>query len=724
MAKHDQTAAPKSIVGAVAAAAKNAAESDTAELLSEFIQQGQYIGEVFSLDYGEASLMVHDYARREAGGIPNLSFLVATRFSPGSQINWSEEWASIILLRVTGKATLPSDAEALAVRIESAKKATGEPVHWDAPENMDAHTAHLLSFAGVKCRVIGTFYVEPYEVDGKKTLTLKFGSDISNYYPNQGLKVYKPNADALRKIANYRDPERVLNHPLAKYEVAVGHVRYASTSRGNLGITDVQVNIAPADLLAQKTALFGMTRTGKSNTVKVMVSSIFDLRYSDPKNGRIGTLIFDYNGEYANENVQDASGKQNAAALKNVWQREDGKGDSKDVITYGLTPHPADPGRRLLKINFYADDTLQAGKEYVDSALSARTGAQYVTSFANVDFKRKPDPTDISATRRYNRRVLLYKGVLVAADYPTSGSAPSSNKLFNQTLIDKMKDFSNQNNPNYGDIRQAGKILEGGVKTWPDLRSMTRGFHAFTKDDEYRSFDSWYRGEKVAGYSTQRKDASGDPYLDKATENILGIFDYVGGLRYVGDAVVNHEPNLQTDFASAIYDDLRHGRLVIVDQSAGDEELNRAAAERIMGNIFSGNMGDFRSGGHPPEILIFAEEAHNLLPSGEAMNPSNINIWVRTAKEGAKLRIGFIYATQEVSSIHKNILKNTANWFIGHLNNTDETRELDKFYDFADFETSILRADDKGFIRVKTISNKYVVPVQVNKFEAFNAVQE
>jgi len=171
---------------------------------------------------------------------------------------------------------------------------------------MDPTTHHLLSYAGVRCRVIGTFFVSEIERDGTESLVLSFGSDLSNYYPNRGLKVYKPRASVLREIVNYREP---VSHSSADAsKVDIGTVRYASTNRPFQNTSDVSFSITPVDLLGQKTALFGMTRTGKSNTTKIILKAIFELRWLSTKR-RIGQIVFDPNGEYANENAQDADTK-------------------------------------------------------------------------------------------------------------------------------------------------------------------------------------------------------------------------------------------------------------------------------------------------------------------------------------------------------------------------------------------------------------------------------
>lgn len=115
------------------------------------------------------------------------------------------------------------------------------------------------------------------------------------------------------------------------------------------------------------------------------------------------------------------------------------------------------------------------------------------------------------------------------------------------------------------------------------------------------------------------------------------------------------------DFAKEIVAQLRAGRMVIVDQSLGDPEMNRAAADRILWELFNAQKLDFvqpakASDGTvlpPPDVLVYAEEAHNLLPKGSEADVQNI--WSRAAKEGSKYRIGLVYATQEPSSIQSNM---------------------------------------------------------------------
>ena len=60
---------------------------------------------------------------------------------------------------------------------------------------------------------------------------------------------------------------------------------------------------------------------------------------------------------------------------------------------------------------------------------------------------------------------------------------------------------------------------------------------------------------------------------------------------------------------------------------------------------------------------------------------------------------------------------NTANWVVAHLNNTKEVQELSKFYDFASFADAIIAAEDRGYVRLKTFSSPFIVPVQIDKYD-------
>ena len=175
-----------------------------------------------------------------------------------------------------------------------------------------------------------------------------------------------------------------------------------------------------------------------------------------------------------------------------------------------------------------------------------------------------------------------------------------------------------------------------------------------------------------------------------------------------------HTATLQASYEQEVVALLRDGKIVIIDLSQGDPSIQRTYSDRLCATIFHEAMDRFINNTPANYVQMYFEEAHNLFPK---KTDSDLTlIYNRLAKEGAKLCLGLAYATQEVISISANVLKNTQNWFVSHLNNQDELREIAKYYDFEDFVDSLRRTTDKGFIRMKTYSNAFIVPVQIDRF--------
>lgn len=686
---------------------KNIADIKKEDLrLWSFISNDSIVGDLLSLNYKEAVILVHDSLRQNVGGLPMGCFLLATRLTPGVAADAGSEDTSLLFLRVTGNALLSNHSDTEKHRLEAGFRAVDTPEEWDAKGKTDEFTMHELRHAGVKCSVLGTFRME---TDGEKLI---FGADISNFYSGQGMKVYKPMGGHLANIVNYTKPTGKL-HPLAGSPVHIGHVRYSSSETKEAEKIHVNVGLEPTDLLARRTALFGMSRSGKSNTIKIIASAVFKLReQGEEKERRVGQLIFDVNGEYCNVTSQDAG------CLRNVWCET--KNARKDnVATYGLFKHPADPDRQILKINFMGQEpddwankeavsaamaSLVAGKSVIDEILQGDS-ADFVKAFRNTDMGVPLGDWERGDITRYRRSVAVYRSVLVAAGFQPKHQTANIAGLFSK----KMREAFSEN---YSD---SAEILGEGQAGWGRLPSVFSDLQKFIKSGEFKKFDQDYMAEK------KEKGEEPRSWADDTLKGVLSLYEYNTGPRKIRGAKEQHAPENDEDYSDKIVRDVREGKLVIVDGSIGAEAMIRYTSERIVGALFAAQTRDFvnpevKDGEivPPPDVVVYIEEAHNLLPK----NAELTDIWPRIAKEGSKFRIGMVFSTQEPSSIMPNILKNTDNWFVAHLNNSDEVKELAKYYDFAEFVDQILRVPDTGFLRMRCLSNPYIVPVQVKEFRA------
>lgn len=641
--------------------------------LVKLVQKDNFMGWVYSIDYDTALVITNDLWKAKVQGVPHNSFLVAASFDPSEYHKVPEEDKEVILLRVIGSTKLPQDDDMIRTRIDNYQQQTGAFLD-DPRKDFDDITKNMLQFGGLQCRVLGTFYVKDND--------LWLGSDIESFAVSVRLNVYRPSGSALKTIVNYIDPIRKRKAQQDAEQLGlkglvspfpIGTVRYTSTDRLHRSSQEdlVEVVIQPSDFLARRTAVLGMTRTGKSNTIKQMVSVI--KRISDDCDVRIGQIIYDINGEYANPNIQDEG------AIYDIY-----KGDT--VRYRMLETH----GFEELQNNFYIQ--IQEGFQTIRRVIEEQADASAidVQNFINATFD-EPDFKDRSLYSRWAVKVAAYKAMLFRA-----GFKPPDNHRVRFTANQEIREAVN---------KKAGREIEN-PKNGLTLEEAVDWFLAAREAN---------REKRLKSSGTDRKD-----WLDSDTAAILNMLaglnqnnTYIKGYRVLTSAKKYHSPRRNKEVGDEIYNHLLDGKIVILDLSVGDATLREKIGKQIAQDIFNKSMDVFLKGDPPPNIVVYIEEAHNLI----GRNMDLTETWPRLAKEGAKYRISLVYATQEVSSVHPNIMANTENWFVSHLNNEREIRELARFYDFSDFSKSLLRAQDVGFARVKTLSGPYVIPVQIDRFD-------
>lgn len=641
--------------------------------LLRLIQVENFVGWVYYIDYDKAHIMTNDLWKSQASGIPHNCFLVAATFNPERYSDIPEEEREIILLRVVGSTKLPQDDDLIRTKVDNYQQQTD--IYGETnPRDYDDITRNQLQFGGLECNVLGTFY----QRDGE----LWLGSDLESFATASRLNVFRPRNSALEIIVNHLDPLRRqkaiedaqqlgIEKPIDPFQI--GTVRYTSTDRLHRRMVDdkVPVRIQPSDFLARRTAVLGMTRTGKSNMVKQTVSVV--KRIADEGGIKIGQIIYDINGEYANANQQDDG------AIADVYP--------KDTIRYRMLQTS---GFEELQNNFYIQ--LSEGHKIIRDFLEEKrlTTQQDVETFVNASFD-KPDQEERSDFNRWQVRVAAYQALLHIAGF----EAPINHQVkfnANQNVRDAVNGIAGTNLPN----PSRGLSLNQAVK--------------------------WFLAAREAngGADNNLQSGSGKAWLDNDTRAILNLIakkndggSYIRGYNNLVDAIPYHSSRRSDEVGDEIYQHLSNGKIIIIDLSVGNPQLRDRISRQIATDIFNKSMSKFVEGVHPPNIVVYIEEAHNLIGRGMQLTDT----WPRLAKEGAKYRVALVYATQEVSSVHPNILANTENWFITHINNDREIRELAHFYDFSDFSRSLIRAQDVGFARVKTLSGPFVIPVQIDKFD-------
>jgi hypothetical protein len=622
----------------------------------------RFVGYVLDINYDTVTIITSDPYKVAVGGVPRNSLLIMTPAAQEKIVT-----PHFTLLRVLDAAPTPLSKETQQTYFELQKKSMPE---------LDIFTQSELQWGALNTEVLGMFYPHPEKQDA-----VEFSGDMNNFVSAHKYRVYAPDAAILDLVINSLVPQD------KRFEIGYLRLTECRLPLPNKPRLEVPVYVSPKDFLASRTAMFGKTRLGKSNVVKLIAQSIIDATLQE---NNVGQLIFDINGEYANDNPQDGSKSIRSA-------------NPDRCVVYALTPKAATPSQPL-KLNFYEQpDTAQV---ILASLITQdnRATSDYIRRFMSVELLPLEEIKKLnvgSEKTRAFRKTQMFWAILKKAGFQAdekrlAAIAPSGQP-------------PSRFNPGFSQQLRSAAYSAAGVTTVPQPPN--------TLDNLVREM------ETIARF---RRDNPGDPNLTTQSGNALFDPDDVALLEFLepppgrsGPAIIQpyriyHHPQA-SDFVKEILKLLDEGKTVILDLGNAHPVLLEYFSDLLSKAVFSHQVDKFSNDKLGNRyIQLYFEEAHNLFPRQKEPK----DIYSRFAKEGAKYHIGIVYSTQSPSTISGDLLAQTENFFVAHMSSQDEVNVLAKMnVAYESTKDDILRTKTPGYIRMLTRSHRFVVPIQALKFE-------
>lgn len=629
------------------------------------------LGLLLKFDFAASHIVTCDPWKRSCGGVPRGAFVVF-RIDPRSVDPGDTLYADrLILARIVDEAPTPVDAQTQQMLFQ---------VH-RLQATLDPLTFKDLQWSALKASIVGTYY--DYYDDQDGTTTVRFGNDVDTYFAPFAYVAFMPTPDDLTTLINaFVEPARA---------VEIGVLRHTETP-GPHKTPDVPIYIDPRDLLgelnaAQRTANFGKTRFGKSNTTKIFSEALFLSGFP------VSQLFVDPSGEYTYINTQDGT---SLFAL-----------NFQNSVRYSLRPRQLSQEERHLNlpeplplaINFYQHPDV--GHQLIltlwDTTNSSRPGyIRPILDWAPMPPSQAPDRNqDRSGYNHYWRTMGMYYALLRRADfnYPQNLTVPVDFPAPVKAELAKIRGLETEN----GDLK-----VQQPIVALPELWR--------------RVFQLWSGQQRQnAQQPFPNSQNTGEPYFNDIENSFLRCLGEPGltAHNYFRPFNIYHSPKGSSIF-NEIVDHLMSGKSVFVDITRSNEVVVENITREICKKLLAEQMRRFAEEPDKQRIvLVHFEEAHRLFRSDDKDLTSIYNV---LAKEGAKFNIAMAYSTQSVSTVSPDLTKNTDNFFLAHLDDDREIREVARKYVFRDIAQDLERTQTKGYVRLFTRSHRFALPVQIHRF--------